>query len=534
MKKLILIFLLLWINIHFSSAQIDVPGDLDNEYFRLLALKNEQVTHLGYWPTIDPFVDSLTWSLWDHRSKGDQFKEGLTILNPGAKTHINSSYARGFNDGPVWKGKGITQEVNLGLRWKKNRLSVMFVPNIFYSQNLPFELATQIKDDVSPFSYQFANKFAVSYRVDWVQRYGDNAFVNFHPGQSEIRYQYRLWTVGVGTQNFKWGPSILNPIILSRNAGGFPSLDIGTSRPIKMYFKDIDLGTIDTKILLGRLSESNYFDSFPENDKRFFTGMSIGYSLPFLSNLVLGFNKVLYKQEQYFTQVDLAAWFWIFDNGIMVDSVQTRDTFDQLSSVFLDWKFQEVDLRVYLELARNDFSGGWWSLTMEPEHSRAYTIGLEKVFDLARKKYFLFMLEHSNLVRSQSWRYRASPVYYQHIIIDQGYTHQGQLLGAGIGGGSMSQFIGMSVYDQKRLYGIDFQVIRFDDDYYSEMDLGWSQRPLYLRHQNEFNLGFKYQREYENWAIGAKMINSFFANRYYVWDDRKYNLSLNIQFKYFL
>ena len=105
MKKLILIILLLWINIHFSSAQIDVPGDLDNEYFRLLALKNEQVTHLGYWPTIDPFVDSLTWSLWDHRSKGDQFKEGLTILNPGAKTHINSSYARGFNDGPVWKGK---------------------------------------------------------------------------------------------------------------------------------------------------------------------------------------------------------------------------------------------------------------------------------------------------------------------------------------------------------------------------------------------------------------------------------------------
>jgi hypothetical protein len=262
--------------------------------------------------------------------------------------------------------------------------------------------------------------------------------------------------------------------------------------------------------------------------------MTVGYSPPFLPNLVLGFNKVLYKQSKYFTPPDIAALFWIFDQGIMIDSVLTKDSFDQMASLFVDWKFEEADLRIYLEWAKNDFSGDFIRIITEPEHGRAYTLGLEKAFDLRKEKVLYFMMEHSNLVRNQSWLYRANPPYYQHIVVDQGYTHQGQVLGAGIGGGSMSQFLGLSLYDQKSVLGIDFQAIRFDDDYFLEMDHGSGQKELYNRHQNEFSLGLKYQRRFRKGAVGAKMINSFYMNRYYILGNNEYNLSLNIQVKYFL
>ena len=155
--KLFFVSIFLMFSIHLIKAQMDLPGDLENEYVQLLSLKNQQINHLGYELTIDPFVDSLKWSLWDRFSSEMDVKEGLILLDLGLKTHINSAYPRGYNDGPSWLGRGLTQEVNVGMRFKKGRFSLTFLPNIFYSQNLSFELAPQIKKDVSPFSYQFAS-----------------------------------------------------------------------------------------------------------------------------------------------------------------------------------------------------------------------------------------------------------------------------------------------------------------------------------------------------------------------------------------
>ena len=105
----------------------------------------------------------------------------------------------------------------------------------------------------------------------------------------------------------------------------------------------MELGIFETKVVFGQLFESKYFDTFPENNTLFFTGMTVGYSPPFLPDLVLGFNKVLYKQNKHFTPLDLAALFWIFDQGINHDSILVKDTFDQMASLFVDWKFAEVD-----------------------------------------------------------------------------------------------------------------------------------------------------------------------------------------------
>ena len=86
MQKSVLVSIFLLISVDLIKAQVDVPGDLENEYFQLLALKNQQVNHLGYGLTIDPFVDSLEWSLWDRFSiKDGREQKGLTLLDLGVQ-----------------------------------------------------------------------------------------------------------------------------------------------------------------------------------------------------------------------------------------------------------------------------------------------------------------------------------------------------------------------------------------------------------------------------------------------------------------
>ena len=131
MQKSVLVSIFLLISVDLIKAQVDVPGDLENEYFQLLALKNQQVNHLGYGLTIDPFFDSLEWFLWDRFQSKINVTEGLTLLDLGFKTHINTAYPRGYNDGPSWRGRGLTQEVNVGLRLKKKQVFIDFFTQHF-------------------------------------------------------------------------------------------------------------------------------------------------------------------------------------------------------------------------------------------------------------------------------------------------------------------------------------------------------------------------------------------------------------------
>jgi hypothetical protein len=76
-----------------------------------------------------------------------------------------------------------------------------------------------------------------------------------------------------------------------------------------------------------------------------------------------------------------------------------------------------------------------------PEYSRAYIFGLRKMIPLnkLRKNYIQVGLELTQLEQTNAnpdWLYRF---IYTNKTVTQGYTHNGQLLGAGIGPGSNMQ-----------------------------------------------------------------------------------------------
>ena len=251
--KIITSIILLAVSLSLTS-QVLYPESALLDYYRVLEIKNQSLEkRLNLFPSIiKPYeADSLKWNPWGFTKSKD--KKKIEVLPIQWANHFNSKYARGYNDGAIWKGKGFTSSLQGGVQGKLGMLEYTFTPIVYYSQNADFELAEQ-RGNNKIFNYQFRNR-----RIDHVQRYGTDSFTKLNLGQSEIRMVYRSFTVGASTQNVTFGPAQYNPIILSNNAAGIPHFDIGTYKPI-----ETKIGQIESKLYYGILTKSDYFS---ENDE---------------------------------------------------------------------------------------------------------------------------------------------------------------------------------------------------------------------------------------------------------------------------
>ncbi len=493
--KIILINLILLCSILRVSAQISVPGDIFNR--------------------INKFSDSTSLNLYPSIQKKSD--DSFSILPVYSKLSINSAYPRGYNDGPVWKGKGTTWELHGGFSFTKGVFSFTTFPTLYYSQNSTFDLAPNGIQSLPPESYKYSS------RIDFVQRYGFDPFVKFHPGQSEIKLSFGNFTSSLSTQNYSTGPAKYNPILLSRQGGGFPHLRLGLA-PTDIKFNGINFGKLEVQHLTGLLSESAYFDNNSLNDTRYFNGLFIGFSPGFVPNLTLGLNKTLYKNTQFFEPSDLLSVIYVIDNGIRGDSINTNDTFDQLASVSASWNFPEVGFRAYGEFAKNDFTGNLrWTLS-EPEHSRAYTIGFEKTVKL-KKDLFILSYEHTNLSRNHSYLWRATPSFYVHDVNRQGYTNNGQLLGAGIGPGGNSDHFEIFYHHKSLIIDFLLQRMEFNKDYFVTNIQGITN------HDVEYAISFNFQKEFKTLSLGFESSYCYNMKRYFIADEINFYFALSGRFK---
>ena len=125
--------------------------------------------------------------------------------------------------------------------------------------------------------------------IDAPQRFGDSAFWNYDWGDSEIRWSWHTFTLGIGTQNPWLGPAWLNPMLGSNNAAGYLKFDVGLRKTeIFIPYFYIPLGTIEARICLGHLKESDYYDETKSNDDRMLTALSASYNPSFIPGFSIG------------------------------------------------------------------------------------------------------------------------------------------------------------------------------------------------------------------------------------------------------
>ncbi|MCV9386831.1 capsule assembly Wzi family protein [Reichenbachiella ulvae] len=491
-------------------SQVLYPESEWLEYYRVLEIKNEKIENrINIFASIINQYDrdSLSWDIWSSQIPRNKNNKYISILPIRFANHYNSTYARGYNDGALWKGKGLTSSLQGGLTGKYGILEFTLAPIIFYSQNADFELAP-IQGNNHIYNYQFRNQ-----RIDYVQRYGDSSFTQIDWGQTEIRAVYKNMTIGISTQNMVWGPAQRNPIIMSNNAGGFPHFDIGTHKPI-----NTKIGRIEAKVYYGVLNKSDYFSSDNQWNYRYWSGLNIGYNPSFLPSLYIGFNRAFYKKLDDFEASDLIVFIGKFDDTD--GGANGNDEYDQLGSLTIRWKFEKVGFETYFEYGLNDY--GSKLIDTEPEHGRGYTLGFSKYIDIKTNNVLKLTYEHTSVDKPKNYIYRFNNSWYSHSIVRQGYTQDGQIIGAGIGVGSTTDFFDAQYFFKKGRLNLTAQRIRFDDDYF------YSNIQTFYNHDHEWTLESKYSRFIGDYMLGIDFGVCIRENQYFIENNNKTNIFVGL------
>lgn len=494
MKKIILILSALFTSVFTLSAQ-EALKSIEEEYYDFLSLTGviERPT-LGYRTLSDsvwlfnevttleenedgtftkvriPGAESAghiwknnnlgtTYTLWQPTNPAENwFTRGLyqglklRVYGPEWYNSYNTAAPYGQNDGALWQGKGYNSSLTAGLRFEGYGFEVTFKPQVSFMQNKAFETNPEVYPN--PYSYSFHSNTAgnhVDQNIDLVQRYGDKSFWNFDWGDSEVRWSWHSLTFGFGTQNPWIGPAYLNPMLGSNNAGGYFKFDAGLRKTdVILPFVNWNLGSIEGRIWVGQLKESEYFDSNPDNNRRMVTGMSASYSPSFIPGFTIGLNRIFmtYWRTENFKY--LLKLFTLSSNAL---SSSGNDE-DQKYSFFAQWSFPKIGFTVYGEYGRDDFSSD--ELT-NPFHTAIYTIGIKQYIPLPKGLKSELNLEWNNFEMSQDFQLQWAYIgYYGHGFVHQGYTHNGQIIGAGSGWAGNSQFFQYKIYYPKGYSAIIF------------------------------------------------------------------------------
>ena len=427
----------------------------------------------------------------------------LKLYGPEWFNSYNTKAPYGQNDGALWQGKGYNTSLTAGARLEAFGFEATFKPQVSWSQNREF--------DYTPGVYGSEYSYFWKGNIDLVQRYGDSSFWTFDWGDTEIRYSWNNFTVGFGFQSPWLGPAFLNPMLGSNNAGTYPKFDIGL-RKTKVYmpYTDWYLGEIEGRAWLGYLTESDYFDNDSTNNHRQLTGFSAAYSPSILPELTLSINKI-----------SLARWDEKSAKYLnpLYDSNEVED---QKVSFGADLLFPTVGFEVYGELGVDDYNGRGFA---DPFHTMIYTVGAIKELTFIKKvtKSKLeseLIFEWSNFGMSQDfqleWKYMG---YYSHSLISQGYTQNGQIIGAGSGYFGNSQYIALRTYFSKGNVTLFLHYNRPDTNYIDNIGLDtkydeWKDT---------------YKGSHEQWGLYKSIrtcginIQYFFTNKFLI--DCEYNLS---------
>lgn len=391
----------------------------------------------------------------------------LKIYGPEWYNSYNTKAPYGQNDGALWQGKGYNTSLTAGARLEAYGFEVTVKPQVSFSENREFDYikpnyavtdsegkSTIYNGKASDYGYYGVTS------IDAPQRFGDDAFWTYDWGDTEARWSWHTFTAGFGTQSIWLGPAQLNPIIHSNNAATYPKFDIGI-RKTAVYMPHFGwhLGDIETRSWWGMLTESDYFDNDDSNDKNLISGLSVAYKLPF-TDLTVGLNRTMLSKWDDKSSYSLFHIYLPFDNK------GGDDENDQRFSFTADWLFKKVGLEIYVEWGRNDYTPKFSQIVRYPFHTQGWTAGLRKSFTFTDYLKGEILLECTDLESSRDYElFDRGTTFYAHHIITQGYTNKGQWLGAGIGTGGNSQYLGAKLYTKKASFLVFMQRNNSDLDY---------------------------------------------------------------------
>ncbi len=463
----------------------------------------------------------------------------LQLLPLSLQHQYNSILPYDWNDGTMIPAKGNQTQLSFGAFFKYGPLSIQLRPEYVYAQNPEFEGFPSEQYDIVWAGY-YDKYFNVS---DITERYGEDPYSKLFWGQSSVRLTFKPVSIGISNENLWWGPGRRSSLLMSNNAPGFKHITLNTSRPVQS-----PIGSFEAQLIAGRLENSGILPPqenrvyegqslyIPKRDDwRFLSGFVLTYNPKGVPGLFIGASQVsqMYNQDAGKRPSDFLPLLLPFE------SKEAASIRDRYSSLFFRWVLREANAEVYGEYGHQ----GKHSINAflkEPDKSAAYLIGLRKIIPLNKRpgEYIQASLELTELQQTQL---PEKGGWYTSSVLRQGYTHMGQVLGAGMGPGSNLQSLDITWFKGLKRIGLQFERYLHNNDFYYQMyNFPIDYRKKYV----DMSAALSADWDYKNLIFSAKgaMIRSLnyqyvLYNRppeYFVtgWDRLNYQVKLGVMYRF--
>lgn len=378
-------------------------------------------------------------------------------------SQFNSHHPEGWNDGIMLPAKGYQAVVSGGYYLKYGLLSIKLQPEYLYAENKYYEGFPRTRNNPDIATLRWAQYyFHTLNNIDQPEMFGEAPIQKLTLGQSSIRLTYKAFSFGYSGENIWWGPGIRNSLLMTNTAPGFAHFTLNTVRPVRTL-----IGSFEGQIVSGILKTSGYkppntevvdFHGRPfyvpkREQDRYFNGMIVNYNPKWIKGLHLG---LIRSFQMYRADMDstVNAYFAVFspfreknlqEQNQEEGKLSMHQKRDEYYSFFFRYVWPESHVEIYGEYGFSDTHWDNRDFILEMEYSSAYNVGFRKLIPLNNSKKDVFQtgLEITQLSKSPTSILRGTQATYTQGIntwytsgIEQGYTHQGQMLGAGIGPGS--------------------------------------------------------------------------------------------------
>lgn len=393
----------------------------------------------------------------------------LVLLPLVTKHRFNDHHPYGWSDGPMIPNKGWQHYISAGIYARYRFLEIQFRPERVVAQNRDFQ-----------------NPPVRNIRIDNPDRFGTEPFAENYLGQSFIKLHFGPVAIGLSTENVWFGPGRKNAILMSNNAPGSKHFTLHTNRPIKT-----PIGTFEAQLIGGPLQYSGYYPygrniqggSFPlqapdirKNETNGTTAHSwmsagvISYQPRWLPGLFLGGSRSVQSTTKPETPLYVLTAFgppggtaeWL--SGDLTSR-------NQILTLFGRYFFRPVSAEVYFEVGREDYWADWEDLFTNPTHTTVWLMGISKMLPLRGKAHWLeFWSEFTRLQMPSSMMTRSTGYSFYTHGNQIGWTHRGQVMGAGLGPGSNMRSLGVLWNKGYHQLGLQFErVVYAEDMFYTRM-----------------------------------------------------------------
>ena len=333
-----------------------------------------------------------------------------------------------------------------------------------------------------------------------------------HWGNSSIRLNAGPVSVGISSENITWGPTLMNPLLMSAHAPGFMHATFNSRRPLRT-----PIGSFEWQWMAGYL---NFMDTIFNNvlddpgeppKRRYFNGFQFSYQPKWIKGLSMGVVRVVQEPESLLK--DNKEWNLLFrnisratDKPEYVNSLlgSVEDNRDQYASIFLRWIFQPAQAEFYTEWGRNDAFFNMRDFIQDPGHSRGYTYGFRKLFKQTKdNEYWQLISEYTRLQQPSTYPVRNAGTWYVHG--GGGYSENGQIMGAPIGSGGNYMMFRISKFRGWEQKAIQLESTTQRSDKYEQPAYGLT----YLNPSNtkwvDFGFRLLYDRPYKKLFISTTL-----------------------------